>query len=246
MYGIADNNGNTETHKFVYLPVRSGTGKIWLNNNLGAEYADTTTPRDNFNPAQQATSSTDKKAYGSLFQWGRKADGHELRTWKGVTTGVSVSGSTATKSDAPTHALFINGPSTPFDWRITQDDTLWKSESSTNNVCPVGYRLPTEEWEDEVNLWHTDEAHGSTTGAHAIASSLKLSYSGYRRSSGYDNNLNGKSATDGWTGYYWSATSSVNRLVFALSFSETNVLSQHLKGYSSRGDGYTVRCIKDE
>jgi uncharacterized protein (TIGR02145 family) len=251
MYGIADNNGNTETHKFVYLPVKSSTGKIWLNNNLGAEYADTTNPNGNFNPAQQATSSTDHKAYGSLFQWGRKADGHELRTWKdGKATSVSVSGSTATNSDTPTHALFIKQSSSPRDWRETQDGTLWESESSTNNVCPVGYRLPTAgdegtnegtnvEWEEEVNSWHTDNAHDSTTSTHALASSLKLPMPGYRH-------RKGDVRAEGYSGNYWSA--SIGSADFNPDGSrELNINSNGVYPNFTeyRAYGFSVRCKRD-
>ncbi len=43
-------------HKFVYLPVTNPkTGRTWLNNNLGAEYADTNSSY--FNPSHQATTS---------------------------------------------------------------------------------------------------------------------------------------------------------------------------------------------
>ena len=42
------------------------TGKIWMDRNLGA--------------IQVATSSTDENSYGDLYQWGRGADGHQLRT----------------------------------------------------------------------------------------------------------------------------------------------------------------------
>jgi len=46
-----------------YKTVKSATGKIWMDRNLGA--------------SQVATSSTDAAAYGDLYQWGRAADGHE-------------------------------------------------------------------------------------------------------------------------------------------------------------------------
>lgn len=77
MFGIADNGSNTETHKFLYLPVTNPkTGKTWLSNNLGANYANMNSSE--YNITKQATASNDYNAYGSLFQWGRKADGHEL------------------------------------------------------------------------------------------------------------------------------------------------------------------------
>ena len=43
----------------------TSTGKIWMDRNLGA--------------TQAATSSTDAASYGDLYQWGRAADGHEKK-----------------------------------------------------------------------------------------------------------------------------------------------------------------------
>jgi hypothetical protein len=51
-------------------------GKVWLNNNLGADYSNVSS--SSFSPGTQATVYNDYHAYGSLFQWGRPADGHEL------------------------------------------------------------------------------------------------------------------------------------------------------------------------
>ena len=77
---------NRFEHRFVYLPVTNPkTGRTWLNNNLGAEYANKNS--SDYNPSQQATASNDYLAYGSLFQWGRKADGHELINWYSDTNG---------------------------------------------------------------------------------------------------------------------------------------------------------------
>ena len=42
------------------------TGRTWMDRNLGATRA--------------ATSPTDEEAYGSFFQWGRFADGHQRRS----------------------------------------------------------------------------------------------------------------------------------------------------------------------
>jgi hypothetical protein len=46
--------------------VTSSTGQVWMDRNLGA--------------SQVATSSTDPASYGDLYQWGRPADGHQIRT----------------------------------------------------------------------------------------------------------------------------------------------------------------------
>jgi hypothetical protein len=35
----------------------------------------------NLGASQVATSSTDPASYGDLYQWGRPADGHQIRTY---------------------------------------------------------------------------------------------------------------------------------------------------------------------
>ena len=239
MFGIADNNGNTDTHKFVYLPVtNTTTGRTWLNNNLGADYANIVS--SSFNPAQQAKSSTDYLAYGSLFQWGRKADGHELinRTNNG-TGGTGVNGITSTQSDEPTDARFITDNSSSMDWREYPDDTLRANESSPNNVCPVGYRLPTQgeegtnkEWEVEVDSWHTDDAHDNTNATHALASTLKLSMPGYRDRFGDLRHM-------GIRGNYWPS-SIKNIYAYKLYLVPIKTFD-----FFYRNTGLSVRCIKD-
>ena len=47
-------------HQFLYLPVTAEDGNIWLNNDLGADYANLNS--SNFNLAQQGTSLTDYHA----------------------------------------------------------------------------------------------------------------------------------------------------------------------------------------
>jgi uncharacterized protein (TIGR02145 family) len=209
MFGVADNNGKTETHKFVYLPVTNpDTGKTWLNNNLGADYANIVSSR--FNPAQQAKSSTDYKAYGSLFQWGRKADGHELIKWTNGTTGTGGE-VTKTRATYPHRGFFIARFG---DWRAEADldYTLWANEKGENNVCPVKYRLPTEnEWKEEFGLWNDKNSVG------ALKSTLKLSMAGDRSGaikSMDDLPINGDRSNDVpdvkvreySTGIYWSGS----------------------------------------
>jgi uncharacterized protein (TIGR02145 family) len=252
---VADNNGDTDTHSFLYLPVTNPlTGETWLNNNLGAEYADTTNPNGNFNPAQQATASNDYKAYGSLFQWGRKADGHELFKWKNGKKGEGIAGETDTRNDDPADTLFIEQYDKPYDWRVNQNNTLWENEASTNNVCPIGYRLPTagkkdgqkKEWEIEVDSWHTDNTHEDTTSVHALASTLKLPMSGFRNYSVVvdDSNITiaaGTVSFEGSNGYYWSAS------VLGISSHNLNFdsgASIYPSSNNNRSYGFSVRCIK--
>ena len=183
------------------------TGKVWMDRNLGA--------------SQVATSSTDTASYGGLFQWGRAADGHEIRT----------SGTTATLSttDTPGHGDFITTESSPYDWRNQQNHNLWQGGSGTNNPCPSGYRLPTEaEWAAERTSWISSNTAG------AFASPLKLPLAGSRGQS------NGSLNTVGGSGNYWSSTvnGSYSRY-FYLAINSAVMTSSY------RAVGRSVRCLKD-
>ncbi len=83
MTGIPDREFGDGAHDFLYLPVVAEDGNTWLNNNLGADYSNVN--HASFNPTQQATAFDDHLAYGSLYQWGRFSDGHELITWTSAT-----------------------------------------------------------------------------------------------------------------------------------------------------------------
>jgi uncharacterized protein (TIGR02145 family) len=243
MMGQADNNGATGTHNFLYLPVTNPTtGKTWLNNNLGADYANVNHASFNINQqAQTATTgnaATDYHAYGSLFQWGRQADGHELITWTSGTKGAGVSGVTRINNNNPTNTLFIREGSSPYDWRSSQDVTLWASESSTNNVCPLGYRLPLNpngakdadnEFYQETRTWTSQNAAGAAT------STLALSLSGNRYHG------NGTVSIAGTYGDYWSG--SVNSRSSRSMYLHTSAVYPN-NGYY-RAYGFSVRCLKN-
>jgi hypothetical protein len=133
------------------------TGKIWMDRNLGA--------------TQAATSSTDATAYGDLYQWGRGNDGHQCRT--------SATTITLSSTDQPTNGNFILAPNTPKDWRSSQNVNLWQGVNGVNNPCPSGYRIPTE---TEINAERL--SWGQNTSVGAFTSPLKLPMTGYRDSSG--------------------------------------------------------------
>jgi uncharacterized protein (TIGR02145 family) len=132
------------------------TGKTWMDRNLGASRA--------------ATSSTDAQAYGDLYQWGRGADGHQCRN--------SATTSTLSSTDQPGHGNFILAPNSPYDWRSPQNTNLWQGVNGVNNPCPSGYRLPTEtEFYNERISWSSQNSSG------ALASILKFPVSGSRNHS---------------------------------------------------------------
>jgi hypothetical protein len=133
------------------------TGKIWMDRNLGA--------------TQAATSSTDAAAYGDLYQWGRGNDGHQCRN--------SATTTTLSATDQPGHGEFIINVNPPYDWRSPQNNNLWQGVIGVNNPCPNGYRIPTDsELNTERLSWVVNTSNG------AFSSALKLTLAGYRYDGG--------------------------------------------------------------
>ncbi len=188
----------------VYNP---STGKIWMDRNLGA--------------SQVANSSTDAAAYGDLYQWGRAADEHQLRT--------SLTTSTLSNSDTPEHGNFITTSSSPWDWHSSQNHNLWQGMDGLNNPCPPGYRLPSEaELDAEKQSWSSNHAAG------AFNSPLKLPMAGLRDFS------SGSHGSVGSAGYYWTGT--VANTFSSCLYLDSN--SSYMLN-SRRAYGFSVRCIKD-
>jgi uncharacterized protein (TIGR02145 family) len=183
------------------------TGKTWMDRNLGA--------------SQVATSTTDTNAYGNLYQWGRRSDGHQCRN--SATTTIMSS------TDQPSHGNFITRFSGGNDWRSPINANLWQGVNGVNNPCPIGYRLPTEtELNAERLSWNTNNAAG------AFASPLKLPMAGRRE------NSIGSLLYVGTHGNYWS--SSVSILYSHILFL-TNINAGTTDYY--RASGHSVRCIKN-
>ena len=231
--GIKDRNFNTFTnnrreHQFLYLPVTNfTTGRTWLNNNLGAEYADVNNPNGHFNKKQQATASNDYLAYGSLFQWGRKADGHELIDWSNHTTGSGRYGTTNKKSNNPSNSLFIIASD---DWRVDSRNYLWVIESSANNVCPAGYLPPTkDDFVKETQGWISKDSEG------ALQSVLKMTMAGDQ----YGKIVKGA----GEYGRYWERDFDNGESHPHLLRLEKNAV--YTNNYDNKVFGYSVRCVKE-
>ena len=186
--------------------VTGANGKIWMDRNLGA--------------SQVATSSTAEAAsYGDLYQWGRGADGHQIRT----------SGTTTVQSSLTSPGTtFIIGSTNWYNG--TNPDNLWQGVNGVNNPCPSGYRLPTEaEWEAERASWSSNNAAG------AFASPLKLPLAGFRLYG------DGSLFTVGAVGRCWSSTvSSTSSPYLYIDSSSASTYT-----ISSRAVGYAVRCLKD-
>lgn len=201
----ATQSNNIGNYGTVVNPV---TGKVWLDRNLGA--------------TQVATSSTDTASYGDLYQWGRGADGHQLRT--SLTT--SSQAPNWLSGRVPWEGLFIIGF---VDWLSTMEVNMWSGAAAENNPCPSGFRVPTNaEWEQERLTWSSNDAAG------AFASPLRLPVAGFRDWG------NGALINADIAGFYWSSTIiDMDSRGFAIYSSDAE------QGSGYRAYGFCIRCIKD-
>jgi uncharacterized protein (TIGR02145 family) len=153
------------TGKLAYrnssTPIDPISGWIeFMSYNLGAEplsiieqllhVSPTTSSTDGtaYNSDQQTAFS---KVYGSLYQWGRKTDGHQ-NVWSSLTTTLA-----ADPTDAGTDN-FIQNASVPYDWTSSPNDHLWDGGFPANNPCPPGFRVPSQdEWAGIVTGSSTSE-----------------------------------------------------------------------------------------
>lgn len=191
----------------TYGAIKGKYGRCWLNRNLGAERV----PEEIY----------DNQANGDLFQWGRSADGHQLRT-SGTTDVLSLTSTPVTNS-------FIVTNVTPFDWMNTPNNNLWSATNGVNNPCPTGWRLPTQtEFTEEMTTW------SAATPTGAFESSLHLHMGGVR------SYLGGGVVNVGSQGAYWTSdVSSPYAKLLTVEAPTTQIANAY------RSMGASVRCIKD-
>lgn len=221
VYAYATNSFGTfysRARRIQQQTVTTGTGKTWMTTNLGA----TAIPE----------SVNDTAGYGFLFQWGRKADGHQY-------VRPEPSGQTTAQSDNPIHGLFILGTASNsfWDWRITRNTNLWNGVSGVNNPCPTGFRLPTQaEFAAEIAIISPQ------TGAGGFASSLALTYGGERRGGQFANPQPGTLLNQDTQGSYWLNDSPPSgNIAYYITFSNSGFVVNN----SVRTVARSVRCIKN-
>lgn len=161
-------------HNFIYCAVMGPNGKKWLNLNLGAEYAREGSPH--FNPEAQPTDYNDWKAYGSLFQWGRGADGHELGKYiddpnnvywiyefKNPLINSQIDNNTLSKNTVVNSSGWTSG------LNITSVNNNWATQN-TKNPCPNGYRVMSST--DVKHITHNIDIPENNTYGYATSSRL--------------------------------------------------------------------------
>jgi hypothetical protein len=201
-------NGQLVTYNVIVSPT---TGRKWLDRNLGA--------------SRVATAANDSLAFGDLFQWGRLADGHQLRT--------SDTTSVLSTTDVPPNSKFIAAfyTNTLGDWRKPSNDNLWQGSHGINSPCPAGWHVPSNsEWIAETGI--VDSASG-------FAQLKLVAQGGVRNTTGI---LAGGTAG----GFYWTGTpitasaSGANAYFYYITST-----GSHSNGGTPRALGCRVRCIKD-
>ncbi|WP_374505090.1 hypothetical protein [Flavobacterium sp.] len=210
----------------VVSPIVSGTGRVWMDRNLGA--------------LQRPQTPDDYLSFGQLFQWGRSNDGHADIKWSyntqtGLVSGALINGlsNTITDSPTPTNSKFIM-PTSGSQWRITLDNNLWNGVNAINNPCPRGYRVPTTaEFQAEISYYgitNKDDAFSNNPLRFTAPSKLN----GLTGIINFDYNFN----------YYWTSTPSSGGSIYnseLVSFEQTSV--ELYDGVHV--DGCAIRCIKD-
>ena len=191
------------------------TGKQWLDRNLGA--------------SQACTSSTDSACYGDYYQWGRLADGHEK-----VNSELTMTQAT---SIINVGREFITSST---DWTSIDSDGALRaakwSKTDGTGVCPGGFKVPTLiELKNETMDYDgidVNQLNGkvkvidSTT---AFQNFLKFPTTGYR-------NSDGMSIRNPGYVYLWNADTNLAVTVFAIN-------SSYLGGYSHK-HGMPIRCVE--
>lgn len=185
-------------HQFIYFPVHSYNGFAYLQHNLGAEVTNVKNRHNVFNPDDIGYKDYSEgnlirvglpysgftpykmaKYAGSLFQWQRMADGHELIDWMSMSNTMSnsgtfpasvyngtvnynnISGAKPTWLNARTNKQILNPTSTGKSWvhDSTNPDANanpnhpdlqhWKP-TGANMPCPVGYVID----DNTDNMWN--------------------------------------------------------------------------------------------
>ncbi len=190
---------------------------------------------------------------GSIYQWGRNNDGHQLRTAPVYEIDGPVTlGENAQPVAGSGQGQFIKTPASPYDWRSPQDDLMWRPyQNETNDPCSSitggTWRVPTsDEWSAifsgtsgstapgiaSANTWTwTDK--GYAIKPDGVTTTLFLPAAGYRYGS------SGHFFSVGTYGKYWSSTPYGTNSQY-LTFNSSSVAPGYI---GHRADGFSVRCV---
>ena len=180
---------------------------------------------------------------GTLYQWGRPTDGHEVRT--SLTINIQATNNTATLPSTVIGKFIYSFT----DWRSVNTNTLWgdgttgaNPAKAANDPCPSGFKVPSRaNW---AGIYMGGTAGGSPSSATAniwtwTGNGFTVGPYLYLPAAGQRDNISSGFSYVGSNGAYWSST---------ISGSNVYYLPLYINGiypdYTvSRSYGMSVRCI---
>ncbi|MBE8190511.1 MAG: hypothetical protein HAW58_06675, partial [Candidatus Thioglobus sp.] len=203
-------------HSFVFGTASAQDNRVWMDRNLGAQ--------------RVAQSFSDAQSFGDWYQWGRPADGHQLRN-SAYNAGLGTQGNISPGS--ANFARTFGG--TKNDWLSGDNNgarrqAFW-SRIDGSSVCPTGFRLPTKAELEAESSTYTNPRYTA-----AFNSSLKFPRNGNRHTNG-NPQFNDRS-------FYWTSTPTGDEAERQTFRSELSNTFGHVSG-NVRASGLGVRCIRD-
>jgi plastocyanin len=227
----------------------SGGWLTFMCHNLGAD--------ESLDPFTYVVGNADGSGgtLGWLFQWGRRADGHQKRN-SGTTT-------TLSSSDTPGHTSFILNLNSPYDWRVGgSNPSRWgdgtnnlNQTKATNDPCPEGWKVPSiKQW---ASIFTGSTAVDLLT--NATANTWKWNKSGVLVGSelflpATQGRLpwNGEVGTGDRMGRYWVSDPMSAGWARCAAWNWMGTLESQIRfaagegaGDMSAGEGSTVRCVSE-
>jgi len=221
---------------------------VWMDRNLGAL-------------AVAGSGITFDQCGGLLYQWGRKdpfpgpadASGTEPTIYNGTTTTSIAKTAVPTTTSATYYNLTnaIQNPATYYtsssgnqDWYAAgvtaQKDNLWGSTKTVYDPCPTGWKVPANTaW--TTTGWTTSTIPSSGSSYNSYATWNSNGVIAYYPAQGIRNINTGAFGYVGTGGIYWSSivSSTIAYDLFLRNISASSSDS------SLRGNGFSVRCIKE-
>ncbi|NDV96989.1 hypothetical protein D0T84_19055 [Dysgonomonas sp. 521] len=197
--------------------------------------------------------------FGDLYQWGRRADGHQLRNSENYPTNDNITEESGIASISDLNSdgqitvgnirekKFIKQFDSPFSWRpISKMNTLWgdgtlgynQAKAIPGDPCPTGWKVPSQKFWD-IALSMTSNWSWSGKG-YRFAKMVHLPAGGYRKYS------NGKLTEVGTLGLYWSTSSLMSSPYGAYGIDFYNGFFGSAYYNTSRATGRSVRCVESE